>query len=40
MEMSYIVSPKEKIMNAILLKGSIAESGINKNAANLITDCL
>ncbi|MDR6809506.1 hypothetical protein J2Y45_006637 [Dyadobacter sp. BE34] len=30
MEMSYIISPKEKIMNAILLQGSSKESGIEK----------
>ena len=30
MEMSYIISPKEKIMNAILLQGTINESGIRK----------
>lgn len=40
MEMSDIVSPKEKIMNAILLKGSNAESGIKKHSTNLITDCI
>lgn len=30
MGMSYIISPKEKTMNAILLRGSNKESGIKK----------
>lgn len=38
--MSYIISPKEKIMNAILLKGSNEESGIKNRSNHLITDCI
>ncbi len=38
--MSYIISPKEKIMNAILLEGSNEESGIKKLSTHLITDYL
>lgn len=30
MGMSYIISPMDKIMNAILFRGSITESGIKK----------
>lgn len=40
MGMSYIISHKEKIMNTILLQGSMKESGIKKLSANLITDYL
>lgn len=40
MEMSYIISPKEKIMNAILFKEVLKNRVLIKLSTNLITDCI